>query len=162
MSEIRIRTARCADIPAMTELLSDLFAIETDFLIDSSAQRKGLSALLNATEKTVVKVAVDSGRVVGMVTGQIVISTAEGGNSMLVEDLVVRPEYRGKGIGSALLAGIEQTARERECLRMQLLADRRNAKALKFYAKRNWSRTHMVTIRKSIRKEDVLMEYGCA
>ncbi len=162
MSEISIRTARCADIPAMIELLSDLFTIETDFSIDSSAQQKGLSALLNATGKTVVKVAVDSNKVVGMVTGQIVISTAEGGNSMLVEDLVVRPEYRGKGIGSALLGGIEQTAREKECLRMQLLADRRNTKALKFYAKRNWSRTHMVTIRKSIRKDDVLMEYGFA
>ena len=162
MSEMIIRNARGADIPAMIELLSELFSIESDFSIDSSAQRKGLAALLNTTEKTVVKVAVEEDCVVGMVTGQVVISTAEGGNSMLVEDLVVKPGCRGRGIGSALLADIEESAQDRQCLRMQLLADKRNTAALKFYAGRNWSRTHMITVRKSLRKDNVLMEYGCA
>lgn len=161
MNEVTIRTARTDDVPAMADLLSELFSIETDFSIDSSTQQEGLSALLKASENAIVKVAVKRGMVVGMVSGQIMISTAEGGYSMLVEDLVVHRDFRGNGIGSSLLEDIEQSARNRGCLRMQLLADRRNTTALKFYAKRNWSRTHMISIRKSMRKENVLMEYGC-
>ena len=45
-----------------------------------------------------------------MITGQLLVSTAEGGTSALVEDLVVAESHRGRGVGAGLLAEIERWA----------------------------------------------------
>ena len=42
--DITIRTARPEDIPRMTDLLAELFSIETDFAPDVEKQIRGLSA----------------------------------------------------------------------------------------------------------------------
>jgi GNAT superfamily N-acetyltransferase len=77
-----------------------------------------------------------------------VVSTAEGGLSALVEDLVVDEPERGKGVGRALLTGIEGWAFSRGATRLQLLADRGNAPALAFYAREGWSSTRLVCLRR--------------
>ncbi len=64
--------------------------------------------------------------VVGMVTTQLVVSTAEGGPAALVEDMVVAPDHRMRGTGRWLLRAAEAWARERGATRLQLLADRDN------------------------------------
>lgn len=47
--------------------------------------------MLIANQWATVLVAETSGKVVGMATGQLTISTAEGGPALLVEDVVVAP-----------------------------------------------------------------------
>ena len=86
--------------------------------------------------------------VIGMVTAQLVVSTAEGGRSALVEDLVVDASERGTGAGRALLAAVEGWARRSGATRLQLLADRENAPALRFYGRMGWSGTRLVCLRR--------------
>ncbi len=88
-----------------------------------------------------------SSEVVGMVTVQLVVSTAEGGFSGLVEDLVVAARERGRGIGRLLLERAEGWARARGASRMQLLADRENARALHFYERAGWRGTRLLCLR---------------
>ena len=142
---ITIRPARTDDIVAMAGLLGQLFAIEADFAADEQAQMRGLSLLLGAAACLLVADA--DGAVVGMVSIQPLISTAEGAAVGLMEDLVVAEVCRGRGIGTRLLHAALAWAREQGLTRVQLLADKDNAKALQFYSRHSFEKTQLVCLR---------------
>jgi GNAT superfamily N-acetyltransferase len=146
--DLRIRPACAADLGTLVRLLGQLFSIEADFTPDAARQRLGLALMLSEHRVRAVLVAERGAEVLGMVTAQLVVSTAEGGLSALVEDMIVKEGARGVGIGRALLEGIERWALERGATRLQLLADRENAPALAFYDRAGWSRTQLVCLRK--------------
>jgi ribosomal protein S18 acetylase RimI-like enzyme len=133
----------------MTRLLQELFTVETEFNVDTEKQRSGLQMLLDSAQAG-VWVADRYGRIVGMVTVQLVISTAEGRLSGLLEDLVVSSAYRHRGLGKALLNAAVKWAREQGATRMQLLADGRNVPALIFYRKQDWKQTNMIALRRPL------------
>lgn len=142
-----IRPASHEDLGAMTRLLQELFAIETEFEFDEEKQRCGLEMLLDSPTAG-IWVADRRGRVVGMVTVQLVVSTAEGAFSGWLEDLVVSSAYRRRGLGKALLQMAVNWAQERGAARIQLLADSRNVPALIFYRRQEWLQTNMIALRR--------------
>lgn len=144
-----VRAARPDDLEPMVELLRLLFAIEEDFNFDAARQRQGLALLLGEARACVL-VAEAEGRVVGMCTGQLVISTAEGGPSLLVEDVVIIAEHRGKGAGRELMAAMTRWAGTQGATRMQLLADRNNPPALRFYERLGWRTTALICLRRPL------------
>jgi GNAT superfamily N-acetyltransferase len=147
---IRVRTAGEGDLPALVELLRVLFAIEADFRPDPERQRRGLAAMLDDPERRVVFVAEGDGVIVGMATGQLVISTAEGGVACVVEDVVVAADWRGHGIGGWLVDEVTRWALRRNATRLQLVADRENEPALRFYDRRGWRRTRLVALHRGL------------
>ncbi|GAA3753505.1 GNAT family N-acetyltransferase [Terriglobus aquaticus] len=60
-------------------------------------------------------------------------STWEGRPSLYLEDLFVRPAYRGRGFGKALLQHLAQVAVDRECTRLQWECLDWNTPSLAFY-----------------------------
>ena len=148
MEDVVLRAAAPADLEALVGLLQALFSIEADFRPDPDRQRRGLARLLADPAGACVRVAARGDEVVGMVTAQLVVSTAEGGASAWVEDLVVAEAVRGRGIGRRLLEAIEAWATARGAARLQLLADRENAPALAFYARLGWGSTRLVCLRR--------------
>jgi GNAT superfamily N-acetyltransferase len=146
-----IRPARPGDIPRMTDLLGELFRLEGDLSTDGEKQVRGLSALVaDPSGRSGVFVAEVAGVVVGMATVQTLISTAEGGRVGLVEDVIVDRGHRGKGLGTRLLAEVEDWGRGRGLLRLQLLADKENLSAVEFYVKRRWTGTRLIGLRKML------------
>jgi GNAT superfamily N-acetyltransferase len=143
-----IRPAVPEDIPAMVELLRQLFAIEADFDFSAERQKRGLELLLASPTARAVVAETDA-RVIGMATAQLLVSTAEGGPSLLVEDLVVIPDSQNCGVGSGLLHALAVWGRVHGASRMQLLADRTNTAALRFYKTRSWRETQLICLRKS-------------
>ena len=100
-----------------------------------------------------VKVAETGGRVVAMYTAQLLMSTAEGAFSALVEDVVVTENFRGQGIGRILLADAEAWARQHGATRLQLLTDKENRRTLRFFQKKRWTTTRLTCLRKAVGRD---------
>jgi ribosomal protein S18 acetylase RimI-like enzyme len=147
--EVIIRRAKSSDIPHLVDLLRDLFSIEADFEFNAGLQEQGLCMLLQSPETRCIMVAETDNNVVGMCTAQLVVSTAKGGFSGLIEDMVIRHEYRGKGLGSRLLDAVEKWCFSSGTRRIQLMADKNNKKALRFYSKCGWQHTQLICLRKT-------------
>jgi len=142
-----IRIATGNDLDQLVSLLRQLFAIEEDFVFDPEKQLRGLELLLDC-RTALVLVAEYQKKVIGMATAQLLISTAEGGPALLVEDVVVHPSEQNKGIGTALLQALGEWGASRGAGRMQLLADKNNSPALDYYLRRDWQQTQLICLRK--------------
>jgi ribosomal protein S18 acetylase RimI-like enzyme len=148
---VTIRPANPNDLGRLTNLLALLFAIEADFTFEAGRQQRGLALLLKSEQCCVLVAEIDNrDGVVGMCTGQLTISTAEGGPALLVEDVVVAEPWRNRGLGRLLLDRLGQWAASRGASRLQLLADRDNKAAEGFYAGLGWQRTQLICLRKII------------
>lgn len=141
--EAVIRFAETQDLEALCDLLAQLFLIETDFSIDHDKQYHALSLLLKDSSRAKIFVVELGNNIVAMCNLQIVISTAEGGQSGWLEDVVVDKDFRQRGLATLLLAEVSRWCIKNNILRLQLLADETNAKAEQFYQMQEWSRTHL-------------------
>jgi len=145
---IIIRKAGLSDINQMAGLLKELFSIEKDFTFNMKTQQNGLTMMLDDSEKRCFMVAASGEHIIGMISAQLLVSTAKGGMAALIEDMVVAKSYQGKGIGKRLLLSIEKWALKKGAKRMQLLADKNNFSALGFYEQQKWAATQLICLRK--------------
>jgi GNAT superfamily N-acetyltransferase len=146
---IEIEPANHADIPGLIALLGVLFSIEQDFRPDAEKQHRGLALLLNQPGRGQIFVAREPERgIVGMVSAQLVISTAAGAASAWIEDVVVIEDCRGTGLGRRLLEAATAWASSRGAKRVQLLVDADNHPALGFYRHLDWEPTRLLAWRK--------------
>jgi GNAT superfamily N-acetyltransferase len=144
LCNIFIDNATQADTPALAKLLINLFGIEQDFCADSEKQIKGLNALITSPHLGVIKVArTKDGDVIGMVSAQLVISTAEGAHSAWIEDMIVDASFRKQGVGKLLLEQALSWAKQNGATRAQLLVDLDNAPAIGYYDHLGWSKSRM-------------------
>jgi GNAT superfamily N-acetyltransferase len=145
-----IRPATFEDIPRLCELLAILFAQEADFVPDPRRQARGLSLIIGNAETGSVYCAVDSGAVIGMVSILFSVSTAEGGRAAWLEDMIVHPDWRGRGVGRQLLAHATGEAKAAGCLRVTLLTDRTNEAAMRFYSSAGFEQSQMMPFRRGL------------
>ena len=60
-------------------------------------------------------------------------STFEGQRGLYLEDIFIQPDFRGKGIGKALLRHLARLALEQDCARFEWLVLDWNQPAMDFY-----------------------------
>lgn len=84
-------------------------------------------------EKAEVLFAVVDGKEVGIALFFHNFSTFLGRAGLYLEDLYVKPEYRGKGIGKAFLKKLAQIAVERGCGRLEWVCLDWNQPSIDFY-----------------------------
>jgi GNAT superfamily N-acetyltransferase len=82
-----------------------------------------------------------------MVNLLFTISTAEGGFVILLEDLIVARHFRGQGMGSELLKYAMEYARQKNFLRITLLADQMDEGSVAFFEKHGFQRSDMIPMR---------------
>lgn len=144
MENVVYGEANDADIPALVRLLALLFDIEKDFSADFSKQKSGLELLLKNPQTASIQVARNAAnKAIGMVSAQLVISTAQGAKSAWVEDMVIDSAYRDQGIGKQLLQNALEWAINQGATRAQLLVDIENTEALGYYQHLNWQSTQL-------------------
>ena len=138
------------DVEQLAELLGLLFAQEADFSPDRMRQERGLRLILEQPNSGGIFCVREGRRVLGMVNVLFTISTAEGNRVAWLEDLVVHPEYRGKGIGRSLLLRAIRAAKGAGCSRITLLTDDSNARAMRLYQSEGFNRSRMIVFRKAL------------
>lgn len=144
MESIVYSEAKEVDIADLVHLLSVLFSIEKDFNPDLAKQQKGLELLIKNQYTATIQVARNKAdKVVGMVSAQLVISTAQGAASAWVEDMVIDVAYRERGIGKQLLQNALTWAKNKGATRAQLLVDVENIDAVGYYQYLNWEATQL-------------------
>ncbi len=146
MKQLNMRVAQKNDIPAMANLLSELFAIEVDFEIDLDKQQRGLTLLLESNQAVVFVVEVEN-KIIGMCSLQLLISTAQGSKVGLIEDVIITKNHQKQGIGKKLLETVKNWAKQQGLTRLQLLADKTNQNALDFYQSNDWKTTQLIALR---------------
>ena len=134
-----IRPAVQADVPLMHQLIVDLavYEKEPDAVLATPAD---LGAALFSTSKSATAapalyahVATVDGEVVGMAIWFLNYSTWLGSHGIYLEDLYVKPEHRGSGIGKALLKTLAGICIERGYTRFQWWVLDWNEPAIEFY-----------------------------
>jgi GNAT superfamily N-acetyltransferase len=162
IKEEYFRNVQAGGVPAMDVLISPQIQLIYSMcvccrtLLDESISARsqtgmGLSLLLNdKSGLSIVLVAEKDDEIIGMCSVQALISTAEGGPVGLLEDLIVRKEHRGNGIGTRILSEIFRWCETKKISRLQLLRDLDNDGALKFYAGNGWAETRLVCMRKML------------
>jgi len=148
MAEVIIRTAFKQDINVLVNLLQDSLPCENGLQCNPIKQKKGLNMMLE-NPRGVVLVAEYGGLIVGMSTGQLLVSTAEGGPSLLIEDVKVAEDWRNKGIGKKLVEAVCRWASTFEATRFQLLTDATDSSGIDFYINTGWDTTNLICLSKT-------------
>lgn len=128
-----IRFATVADVSAILGLICELAEYERlldQMIADEASLRRALFGERPYVEALVASVA---GETVGFALFFHNFSTFLGKPGMYLEDLFVRPAYRGQGIGKALLTRVAQIAVERDCGRMEWSVLNWNEPSIRFY-----------------------------
>jgi GNAT superfamily N-acetyltransferase len=150
MTDPHIDFATPDDLPALADLLAELFTLEADFQPDRARQLAGLRLILDNPALGRLFVAHADGAVMGMVNALITVSTAEGGRVLLLEDVIVRRERRGDGLGRRLVEHALAWAAGEGMTRVTLLADAGNAPALAFYDRLGFAPSAMRVLRRRL------------
>lgn len=143
-----VRPASIDDLDRCAELLGILFSQEKEFTPDPAKQRKGLEMIISNPERSSVFVCEIDDVIQAMVIILFTISTALGEKVAILEDMIVAPDMRGKGLGTSLFRYAVDYAVNQGCGRITLLTDHDNEAAHKFYRKHGFIRSDMIVFRK--------------
>ncbi|HRJ50851.1 MAG: GNAT family N-acetyltransferase [Phycisphaeraceae bacterium] len=137
MPTLSIRPATRDDVPVILQLVRDLAEYErapeqavatpelmTAALFGDTHGRRPLSECL---------IGEVDGRVCGLALFFLNFSSWTGRPGLYLEDLFVRPESRGAGLGKALLKRLARIAVDRGCARMEWFVINWNTPAIRFY-----------------------------
>jgi GNAT superfamily N-acetyltransferase len=148
---MELGTAAPDDGPQLVELLGILFNQEHELSPDPEKQRRALEMILADPSRARIYVAREGDRAIAMAALHFTVSTAEGGKVAGLEDCIVHPEHRRRGIGKALLEYVIAQARAEGALRVMLLTDGDNARAQTLYRKMGFTPSSMLAMRLKFR-----------
>lgn len=131
----QIKAAKKVDIPQIVEMIREFAAFEK------------LSDYCEVTEETLTNAmfgensciegltAFDADAAIGYALFYENFSSFRGQRGFYLEDLYLKPAYRGRGIGEALLVELARIAKSRKFARIDFLVLDWNEAAVKFYKK---------------------------
>jgi len=130
---ITIRPAGRDEVPVVLEFIRDLARYERLEHEVSATEAQLRAALYGERRYAEVVFACRGAEPVGFALYFHNFSTFKGRPGIYLEDLFVRPEARGRGIGKQLLAYLAHTAVERGCARLEWAVLDWNEPSIGFY-----------------------------
>lgn len=122
-----------ADVPLLLSLIGELAEFERlahELVVTEASLASALFGERPAVEAVVARV---GGEVAGFALFFHNFSTFSGRRGLYLEDLYVRPAFRGEGVGKGLLIHVAQLAAARGCGRMEWAVLNWNRRAVGFY-----------------------------
>ena len=127
-----LRLATENDVPLLLELIKELASYEnlshevratTESLKKAIFERKIAEAIIAEYQK----------KPIGLALYFYNLSTFIGRPGIYLEDLYIRPEYRGRGYGKAMLSYLAKIAKERDCWGLEWTCLEWNEPSINFY-----------------------------
>jgi GNAT superfamily N-acetyltransferase len=112
MGTSSVRAATPDDVPIIVSLIKELADYEREPNAAQATEADITNALFGNSPKAFCHVAEHEGEVVGFALWFLNFSTWLGTHGIYLEDLFVRPEARGTGLGKALLTTLIEIARD--------------------------------------------------
>jgi len=128
-----VRTASAEDVPLILTLIKELAEYER-LSHEVVATEDSLKTWLFGERPVAEALVAEHGKeAAGFALFFHNFSTFLGKPGIYLEDVYVRPEYRGRGIGKALLARLAKLAKERGCGRLEWSVLDWNEPSIRFY-----------------------------
>lgn len=138
-----IRPLQETDVDAVMELHREL-GWNPAFQADGTTLRQRLSSLIGEANAPLL-VAEQDKQVVGYIHGEIITYLLFAGREMLISEVFVKEQARGQGVGSELVAAIEQEAARQRCFRISVMNSReRESYKRNFYPSLGYSERSQV------------------
>jgi ribosomal protein S18 acetylase RimI-like enzyme len=132
-----LRLAGKDDLEQIISMLVDFYA-EEGYPVDRAEISRVLSRLIEDRELGRLWLVVDAGAVVGYVAICFGYSLEYHGRDAFVDDLYLRPEARGKGLGTRVLEVVEPACRALGVRTLHLEVERDNSAAQALYRRRGF------------------------
>ncbi|WP_066870940.1 GNAT family N-acetyltransferase [Clostridium mediterraneense] len=124
-----IEKLKIDDIPELLNLYKELTDMEGSVEIAIETYKQMLK-----DEKYLLLVAKEEGRIIGSVLGVCcMILALDGGYFLAIEDVIVKEEARGKGVGRKLMEKLDEFAINSDCAYSLLVSSGHRKGAHKFY-----------------------------
>jgi len=130
---LKIEPATERDLPAIVHLVRQLAVYEKLEHAMTASQDDFRQALFGTERNTYALMAFADDAVIGFALYFYTFSTFLGKRGIYLEDIYVEPEFRGRGIGSALLKRLAIIAKEQHCGRMEWSVLTWNQPSIDFY-----------------------------
>ncbi|NEX92615.1 GNAT family N-acetyltransferase [Caulobacter sp. 17J65-9] len=130
---LTIRAARPSDAPLVLQLVRELADYEKLLHEVVATEADVAAALFAEGARAFCDIAEVDGEPAGLALWFNNFSTFRGRHGIYLEDLFVRPAFRGRGIGKALLAGLAKRCVEQGYARLEWAVLDWNAPAIGFY-----------------------------
>jgi ribosomal protein S18 acetylase RimI-like enzyme len=132
---------KAVDVPDAFRMLSAFLSEDEHYLANSQAYgdrgllglNDALDLFLERPELGFVWIAYDDDIVAGICVVCYAISTSTGTVVAKLDDVSVKPEIRGKGIGTELLEQLKEQLRKESVMRIDVAVHLENPEARKFY-----------------------------
>ena len=133
MADVSIRPAARDDAAAIHALIRELAEYERLTTLCTGSTAELADALFGERPAAEVLLAEVDGAIAGFALFFHNFSTFLGKRSLYLEDLFVRPAFRGAGLGKHLMASLARLAVQRDCGRFEWSVLDWNAPAIGFY-----------------------------
>ena len=133
MSDTRVREASEGDVPLILSLIRELAEYEKLSREVVATEDELRHSLFGERRYAEVLIAEHDGAPAGFALFFHNFSTFLGKPGIYLEDLYVRPEFRGRGVGKELLINLARLAKERGCGRLEWWVLDWNESSIGFY-----------------------------
>ena len=132
-----LRLASIDDIQQLLPLIRDFHTLE-GIQISEEQRKKAVNDLLSDLSLGGVWLILADTTVAGYVALTFGYSIEFGGKDAFIDELYIRPELQGQGLGKQTLIKIQQAAKAQNIQAVHLEVARHNTKAQKIYARANF------------------------
>jgi GNAT superfamily N-acetyltransferase len=130
---VTVRRVRPEDVPAVVRLVRELAEYERSPHEAHMTEQQLTTALFGDSPALFGHVAEHDGEVAGMALWFLNFSTWRGTHGIYLEDLYVRPEHRGAGLGKELLRSLAELCVQRGYSRLEWWVLDWNTPSIEFY-----------------------------
>ena len=130
---MKIRPARQEEVGVVLQLIHDLAVYEKAPNEVEATEKELLETIFSSDPKVFCDLVEVDGEIAGMAIWFLNYSTWQGKHGIYLEDLFVKPEFRGRGYGKALLKHLAKICDEKGYGRFQWWVLDWNSPAIEFY-----------------------------